>query len=196
MEHAAADLRRPKAWVINEALAAYFERENQDQRMYHETLEGLADVAAGGVIDGDWVMTWIESWGSDNERQPRNEPQRPQKKVCVSIWLTESDREGIRVRTRLSGATRAGWIIQAVRSALTKEPGLSDVEIDALKESNYQLSSMGRNLNQITRRFNAVPASQKPPSFNGVEKLVSDIDAHTEKVWRLIRSSTERWVIE
>ena len=67
LEQAASELRRPKAWIINEALASYFERENQGQRMYRETLEGLADVEAGRVIDGDQVVSWIESWGSENE---------------------------------------------------------------------------------------------------------------------------------
>ncbi len=70
LEQAATESCRPKAWIINEALAAYFERENQDQRMYRETLEGLADVEAGRVIDGDQVVAWIESWGSDNEVPP------------------------------------------------------------------------------------------------------------------------------
>ena len=139
----------------------------------------------------------LASEASEGEsRAKTREPKGAQKKVRVSIWLTESEREGIRARVRLRGGTRAGWIIQAVRSALTREPGLSDEEIDALNESNYLLRNMGRNLNQITRRFNAVPASQKPPSFNGVETLVSEIDSHTSKVNQLIRSSTERWIIE
>lgn len=70
LEQAATELSRSKAWIINEALAAYFEREGQDLRMYRETLEGLADVEAGRVIDGDQVLAWIESWGSDNELPP------------------------------------------------------------------------------------------------------------------------------
>ena len=55
LEQTAAQLRRPKAWIINEALASYFERENQEQRMHRETLEGLADVETGRVIDGEKV---------------------------------------------------------------------------------------------------------------------------------------------
>lgn len=70
LEQAAVELRRPKAWIINEALACYFEQESQDQQMYRQTLEGLADVEAGRVIDGDQVRSWIKSWGSDNERPP------------------------------------------------------------------------------------------------------------------------------
>ena len=67
LEQAAAELSRPKGWVINEALAAYFEREDRRQKMYRETLEGLADVEAGRLIDGEEVLAWIESWGTDDE---------------------------------------------------------------------------------------------------------------------------------
>ena len=70
LEQAATDLRRPKAWIINEALAAYFERQTQEQQLYRQTLEGLADVEADRVIDGEQVMAWIESWGSDKPVPP------------------------------------------------------------------------------------------------------------------------------
>jgi len=70
LDQAANELRRPKAWIINEALASYFERDGQEQRMHRETLEGLADVEAGRVIDGEKVTAWIQSWGSDSELPP------------------------------------------------------------------------------------------------------------------------------
>ena len=70
LEQVARELRRPKTWVINKALAAYFERENQRRRTYRVTLEALTDVEAVRVIDGDQVMAWIESWGSDKELPP------------------------------------------------------------------------------------------------------------------------------
>jgi len=31
---------------------------------------GLADVQAGRVVDGDAVLRWIESWGTDHELPP------------------------------------------------------------------------------------------------------------------------------
>ncbi|TVZ38018.1 hypothetical protein P886_2369 [Alteromonadaceae bacterium 2753L.S.0a.02] len=31
---------------------------------------GMADIEAGRVIDGDKVLEWIESWGTDNELEP------------------------------------------------------------------------------------------------------------------------------
>ena len=67
LEQAAQRLDRPKSWIINEALASWLEREEGRERMYRETLEGLADVEAGRVVDGDEVMAWIASWGTENE---------------------------------------------------------------------------------------------------------------------------------
>ncbi|MEC9357134.1 MAG: hypothetical protein VX836_04575 [Pseudomonadota bacterium] len=32
-----------------------------------EAEEGRADIAAGRVVDGDEVLRWIDSWGTDHE---------------------------------------------------------------------------------------------------------------------------------
>jgi predicted transcriptional regulator len=32
-----------------------------------EAGEGLADIEAGRVVDGDEVLRWIDSWGTDHE---------------------------------------------------------------------------------------------------------------------------------
>jgi predicted transcriptional regulator len=39
-----------------------------------EAEEGRGDIAAGRVIDGDEVLRWIDSWGTDRELEA---PQRP-----------------------------------------------------------------------------------------------------------------------
>lgn len=124
-----------------------------------------------------------------------HEPAGGQNKVRVSLWLTESEREGIRLRTTLHGGSRAGWIINLIRAALTRQPQLGDDEIDALKASNYQLLSIGRNLNQISRRLNE-GQKQQSVELATIESLRDQIDLHTSSVTQLIRSNTERWVIE
>lgn len=35
-----------------------------------DTLEALADCEAGNLIDGDKVMEWLESWGTEDEKAP------------------------------------------------------------------------------------------------------------------------------
>ena len=74
LEAVAARLRRSKGWIINEALAEYLRREEQRERMHRETLEGLADIEAGRLVDAEPVHAWIRSWGTDDELpSPRRE---------------------------------------------------------------------------------------------------------------------------
>ncbi len=42
-------------------------QENVEDPLWSETMKGLADVEAGRVVDGGKVLSWIESWGTDQE---------------------------------------------------------------------------------------------------------------------------------
>jgi len=59
--------QRSKSWIINEAVAEYVIKENMESQKWLDTLEGLEDVKNGRVIEGENVLEWIESWGSENE---------------------------------------------------------------------------------------------------------------------------------
>lgn len=62
--------RRTKSWLINEAVKDYLVRLGQDERRWQETLDALASVNAGRVIEGDEVLNWIASWGKKAENKP------------------------------------------------------------------------------------------------------------------------------
>ena len=70
LEETANGLQRSKSWVINSAVKEFVEREEKKAQRLEETLEALADLEAGRVIDGDEMNRWIESWGTDNELEP------------------------------------------------------------------------------------------------------------------------------
>jgi len=70
LDSMATRLRRSKGWIINDAVREYLEREERQQRRDEETREALAELDAGQVVDGDEVLAWIDSWGSENEREP------------------------------------------------------------------------------------------------------------------------------
>jgi predicted transcriptional regulator len=54
----AARLERPRGWIIKQALAAFIDQEEERRRL---TLEALADVDAGRVIDHQVVQAWADS---------------------------------------------------------------------------------------------------------------------------------------
>lgn len=63
----AARLERSRGWVMKQALAAWVDQEEERHRM---TLEALADVDAGRVIDHQAVQAWADSLGADNPLPP------------------------------------------------------------------------------------------------------------------------------
>ena len=70
LDATATRLRRSKGWLINDAVREYLEREELRQRRDEETRVALAELDAGQVVEGDEVLAWIDSWGSENEREP------------------------------------------------------------------------------------------------------------------------------
>jgi predicted transcriptional regulator len=62
VEAMAARLERSRGWVMKQALAAWVDQEEARHAM---TLEALADVDAGRVIDSRAVQAWADSLGTE-----------------------------------------------------------------------------------------------------------------------------------
>ena len=126
-------------------------------------------------------------------RQTRELPDG-ESKVRFEILLTKSEKAAIQERANLEHCSQRRWIIDAIRAGLTHEPQFGMKEIEALGESNYQLLSIGRNLNQIARRLNE--GRFEPVTVEAIEQLRTHIDKHIDMVSSAIRASLERWNIE
>ena len=63
----AARLQRSRGWVVKQALAAWIQQEEERRRL---TLEALADVDEGRVIDHQAVQAWAASLDSEEPRSP------------------------------------------------------------------------------------------------------------------------------
>ena len=69
LESAAARLRRSKGWIINDALRECMEREERRVQRLEETRQAAAELDAGGLVEGDEVLAWLDSWGTPDERE-------------------------------------------------------------------------------------------------------------------------------
>jgi predicted transcriptional regulator len=67
VDDVAARLERSRGWVMKQALAAWVDLEEARHRM---TLEALADVDAGRVIDQDAVQAWADSLSTETPLPP------------------------------------------------------------------------------------------------------------------------------
>ena len=63
VDQMASRLERSRGWIIKQALSAWIEQEEERRRL---TLEALADVDAGNVIDPQAVQAWVDSLNSDS----------------------------------------------------------------------------------------------------------------------------------
>lgn len=62
VDAAAARLERSRGWIVKQALNAWLDDEDQRHQL---TLEGLADVDAGRVVDHADVLAWAASLDAD-----------------------------------------------------------------------------------------------------------------------------------
>ena len=62
VDQIAARLERSRGWIMKQALSAWIDQEEELSRL---TLEALADVDAGRVIDHQAVQAWADSLGTD-----------------------------------------------------------------------------------------------------------------------------------
>jgi predicted transcriptional regulator len=64
----AGRLDRPRGWIVKDALARYVELE---QRRHQLTLEALADVDAGRVVDHSEIEDWAATVTGSRRRKRR-----------------------------------------------------------------------------------------------------------------------------
>ncbi|MBL8420578.1 MAG: ribbon-helix-helix protein, CopG family [Dechloromonas sp.] len=58
VDQMAARLERPRGWIVEQALSAWIDQEDQRSRL---TREAMDDVGAGRVIDHQTVQAWADS---------------------------------------------------------------------------------------------------------------------------------------
>lgn len=60
-------IERSRGWIVKQALAAWIDQEDERHQL---TLEALADVDAGRLIDHQSVQAWADGLTSDNPLPP------------------------------------------------------------------------------------------------------------------------------
>lgn len=68
LEQLAAKLDRSKNYLINLALKEFLKRQAAEDIRWLETLDALESVKAGKGISESQVHSWLESWGTTEEK--------------------------------------------------------------------------------------------------------------------------------
>ena len=62
VDQIAARMERSRGWIVKQALSAWVDQEEERRRM---TLEAMADIEAGLLINHQSVQAWAESLSTD-----------------------------------------------------------------------------------------------------------------------------------
>lgn len=131
----------------------------------------------------------VRHWISEQvEGQPDEGP-----KERMEIRLTPTEYQAVTTRAEAEGCSPQRWVINCVRASLTHEPQFTMDAMKVLWESSYQLRTIGRNLNQITKRINK--GLVDTVETEQLEKLAEFIYLHTDKVAAVQDASISRWKI-
>ena len=67
LETLAQRLDRSKNYLINQAIKEFVARQAMDDARWEDTLKALASIKEGKTIDESEVVSWLKTWGTDDE---------------------------------------------------------------------------------------------------------------------------------
>lgn len=143
--------------------------------------------------EADMIRRMIQ--GVSGAEAGRSPPAAPEPKAGkVTVRLTAGQLRRANERARAEGyATRTGWVTALVLGALHREPVLTDAELDTLRQSNRELSALGRNLNQLAKALNIEFRASDRVKREQIEALAREVEAHSDRVAALLDRNMNRW---
>jgi len=70
LEKLAKRYDRSRNYLINQAVKEFLARQAVEDSRWADTLEALDSVKKGPLVDESEVMSWLSSWGTDDESEP------------------------------------------------------------------------------------------------------------------------------
>jgi len=70
LENLSKRLDRSKNYLINQAIKEYIARQAMEDSRWEDTLEALTSIKKDNTFKEEEVVSWIRSWGTDNESSP------------------------------------------------------------------------------------------------------------------------------
>lgn len=108
----------------------------------------------------------------------------------ITVRLPEKDRAYLEMAAAQHHSSVNDVVRDIVQAYIRKHPSLSAAEVEVLYQSNYQLLSIGRNLNQVARQLNMGESASITSEH--IKELTRIIKQHTEKVADVLRTNSKR----
>jgi len=113
----------------------------------------------------------------------------------IHVRLNGADCETLRRQAAAAGLPAAHYlatVLRAVQEGRTSIAGKDAVE--ALAQSNYQLSWLGRNLKALARKLDGMPGQASPPDWEELRELIAQLHQHLARAALVLADiESTRW---
>lgn len=146
-----------------------------------------------GIKEAQMLRMLIEKATENVSSDHSNSPLET-KSENMTFRVSPSVKGQMVMRARQEGfPNHTTWLTALILSVLNEHPVLTNVDANALRESNQQLAAIGRNLNQIARALNADFRVSDKITTDMIEVLEKHIALHQQTTVALINKSLNRW---
>lgn len=112
----------------------------------------------------------------------------------IDIRLKPAENRAVMAAATTDGLpSRQAWIIALIRGRLLNVPTPSATELTELRESNRQLSAIGRNLNQVAHAVNVDYRQHGSQVGETLERVHAALVRENKAVTALVRATLGRW---
>jgi hypothetical protein len=120
---------------------------------------------------------------------PETHEARPER---VAIRLRPGDIHGLARRATARRMKPSTYIAALVRSHLVEDPPLPSAELAVLERATAEVSTIGRNVNQIARAVNA-GATLPPGAASVIGQAIEAVEAVREAAKAYVRKAVASW---
>lgn len=124
--------------------------------------------------------------------QPGDRPDKAHLSTYMPVSFTDAEAAEIRSRAKQEGTSGPGYVRNLVLAVIGKRPAFNPDELVALRESNRQLSYIGRNVNQIARELHHSYQAADQLTAERLELLEKLIQSHRTTVTQVINRNWQR----
>jgi len=88
------------------------------------------------------------------------------------------------------------YVLALLRAHLSQKPSFTEIELEVLRQTNNELTAIGRNVNQIARALNISIDNVHLVKANEMESVARKVKECRDYVRNLIRANLASWGIE
>jgi len=167
---------------VDAEITAHFRRMAKARGLSESELLRAAVLAVTGQKSGPAQIVKPDPENADTER--------------MTVRMPRFLMDAAKSRAKAKGMAPSRWVAALVQSNLTGQPVMTDAELAALLASNYQLTAIGNNINQIAKAINKAFHETERVRLDKLAELGNTIAEHQAVILTLVRASQNDWGAE